>query len=209
MSRLVSCLLVTAIAASVASAKSDEKADQDSPKQAASIYDFVVKDIDGQKVKLSTYKGKVLLIVNVASKCGLTERNYTKLEPLYQKYREQGLEILAFPANNFSGQEPGSNSAIKRFCTTNYEVSYKLFAKVSVKGSRICPLYRFLTEQTEDDVKGEVFWNFQKYLVNRDGTVVSKFHPKTDPDDDEVIAAIESALAKPDNSDKGGKEDGG
>lgn len=208
MSRLVSCFLVSAIAVSVsvASADSDKKADEDSPKKGTSVYDFTVRDIDGQEVKLSSYKGKVLLIVNVASKCGLTDRNYSKLEPLYNKYREQGLRILAFPANNFSGQEPGSNSVIKKFCTTKYELSYDLFAKVSVQGSRICPLYRFLTEQTGSDVKGEVVWNFQKYLVNRDGTVVSKFHPKTDPDDDKLMAAIESALGKSDSAKAGAKK---
>lgn len=159
-----------------------------------SIYDLEVQDIAGKTVNLSQYAGKVLLIVNVASECGLTDRNYTKLQPLYEKYREAGLRILAFPANNFGSQEPGTNEQIKKFCRTKYNVTYDLFAKVSVAGEDICPLYEFLTQDAGEQVAGKVPWNFQKYLVGRDGTVLAVFHPRIDPDDKRVTSKVEEAL---------------
>ncbi len=171
----------------------DENATKDDAKP-TSILDFEVQDIDGKPVALADYKGDVLLIVNVASECGLTQRNYSKLEPLFEKYRGQGFRILAFPANNFGGQEPGSNSQIKQFCTTKHGASYDLFAKVSVKGEDICPLYRYLTEETGKKIAGEVQWNFQKYLVDRRGEVIARFSPKVDPDSKKLIKALEEAL---------------
>ena len=166
-------------------------------KVAKSALDFTVKDIDGRDVELSRYAGQVLLIVNVASECGLTDRNYRKLQPLHEEYHEQGLAILAFPANNFGSQEPGTNEQIKKFCTTRYQAGNDLFAKVSVVGPDKCPLYAYLTEQTDEKVRGKVEWNFQKYLIGRDGKVIAKFGPRTKPTDKKLIAAIERALKAP------------
>lgn len=159
-----------------------------------SVYDFTVQDIDGKEIPLSRFKGKVLLIVNVASKCGLTAGNYAGMTEVHSKYKEKGLEILAFPANNFGGQEPGSNSEIKEFCGDK-GVKFPVFAKVSVKGDDQCPLYRFLTNHPDESIAGEVAWNFQKYLVDRNGKVIAKFGPRTKPTDKELIDAIEVALA--------------
>jgi glutathione peroxidase len=180
-------------------APADEQESKPKPEQKkpAGIYDFTVTTVDGKPVKLGDYAGDVLLIVNVASKCGLTKTNYQGLGPLYAKYKDQGFRVLAFPANNFLGQEPGTNEEIKRFCTTNYDVQYDLFAKVSVKGDDICPLYKFLTEHPDPSIRGEVQWNFQKYVVARDGKVLSKFAPRTPPDDPKLVAAIEEALKSP------------
>jgi glutathione peroxidase len=161
-----------------------------------SLYDFTVKDIDGKEVKLSDYKGKVLLIVNVASECGLTKPTYPQLESLYRKYKDKGLSILAFPANNFGKQEPGSNDQIKAFCTEQMKVTFDLFAKISVMGDDQAPLYQFLTNHEDEKVRGPVVWNFQKYLVGRDGRVWSKFSPRTMPEDSELIDALEKALAQ-------------
>lgn len=166
------------------------------PKPAAtSVYEFKVKDIDGKEVSLSKYKGDVLLVVNVASQCGLTEKSYAGLEAIYKKYKDQGLKILAFPANNFGGQEPGSNSEIKAFCA-QHNVSFDLFDKISVKGADQAPLYGYLTKHPDKAIAGDVQWNFQKYLIGRDGTVLAKFGPKTYPEDKQVTDAIEKALAE-------------
>lgn len=169
----------------------------DHPKGAAarSVYDFTVKDIDGKEVSLAKYKGDVLLIVNVASKCGLTEKSYAGLETIYKKYKDKGFKVLAFPANNFGGQEPGTNSEIKSFCA-QHNVSFDLFDKISVKGDDQAPLYGYLTKHADKAVAGDVEWNFQKYLIGRDGTVLAKFSPKKYPDDKEITDAIEKALAE-------------
>ncbi|RJP31324.1 MAG: glutathione peroxidase [Phycisphaerales bacterium] len=159
-----------------------------------SVLDFTVKDIDGKDVALSKYAGDVLLIVNVATKCGLTQANYTALEPLYQKYKDQGLRILAFPCNDFGGQEPGSHEEIKTFCRVTHHGTYGLFSKVKVKGDEADPLYRFLTRHPDEKVAGEVKWNFQKYLVGRDGKSIEKFDPRVAPDDPRLTEAIEKAL---------------
>ncbi|HUU85714.1 MAG TPA: glutathione peroxidase [Phycisphaerae bacterium] len=192
----VAVFMLCAVPGAVLAQDQKEKPDEQSPK-AKSVHDFTVKKIDGDEVKLDSYAGDVLLIVNVASKCGLTDRNYRKLEPMYQKYREQGLRVLAFPANNFLGQEPGTNKQIKAFCTTKYAATYDLFAKVSVKGQDICPLYKFLTEDTGEGIAGQVSWNFQKYLVGRDGKVLARFGPRVDPDDEKLTESVEKALAQP------------
>jgi len=164
--------------------------------EAASVYDFTVNSIDGKPVPLSSYKGQVLLIINVASECGLTEDQYSALEPLYQKYKDRGFRVLAFPANNFGEQEPGSNQEIKEFCTKKYGATYDLFEKVSVKGDDQCALYKFLTnEQASHGFGGEVQWNFQKYIVDAKGNVVAKFDPRTKPNDAKVVEIIERELA--------------
>ena len=155
---------------------------------------FTVKDIKGGDVNLTDYRGKVILMVNVASKCGLTPQ-YEQLQAIYEKYKDKGLVILGFPANEFGQQEPGSNEEILTFCTTKYNVSFPMFSKIVVKGEGISDLYRFLTgEKTNPGFAGEITWNFTKFLVGKDGKVIARFEPKTRPDDTQVIAAIESAL---------------
>ena len=155
------------------------------------LYSFTMKTIDGNDKKLSDYKGKVLMIVNVASKCGHTPQ-YKGLEALYEKYKDSGFMILGFPANNFLWQEPGTNEEIKTFCSLNYGVTFDMFSKISVKGDDQNPLYTYLTK--ESSVPGEVKWNFQKYLVDRHGNVVDKFSPGTEPTEKEVIDKIEKLV---------------
>lgn len=162
---------------------------------AKSVYDFTVKDIDGKDVSLASFKGKVLLIVNVASKCGLTEGSYAGMKELYGKYKDKGLVVLAFPANNFGGQEPGDNPQIKEFCAAK-GAEFPVMAKVSVKGEDQCPLYQYLTKHPDAKIAGDVQWNFQKYLVGRDGKVIAKFSPKVKPTDAEVVDAVDKALAQ-------------
>jgi len=178
----------------------DKSAESDSadaaPVSGKSIYDFEMTDIDGEKVKLDKYKGDVLIVVNVASQCGLTDRNYKYLEPMYQKYKDQGLRVLAFPANNFGAQEPGSDTDIKKFCTEKYNVTFDLFSKVSVMGDDQCELYKYLTEQTEESIRGPIKWNFQKYLVSRDGKILHKFLPSRDSHQEQLDKAVQEALAK-------------
>lgn len=158
------------------------------------VYDFKVKDIDGNQVDLAKYKGKVLLIVNVASMCGNTPQ-YKDIQALYTKYSSKGLVVLGFPANNFMGQEPGSDKEIKSFCTREYAVTFPMFSKISVKGKDIAPLYTYLTQKSENGVvDAPVTWNFQKFLVGKDGRVISSVSPKTSVNDAEVIKAIEAAL---------------
>lgn len=177
-----------------AQAKPDDK--KGAEVAAKSPLDFKVKDIDGKDVDLSQYKGKVVMIVNVASKCGLTPQ-YEQLEALQKKYGDQGLVILGFPANNFGQQEPGENSQIKQFCTGKYGVTFDMFAKVSVKGDDKCPLYQFLTsEEQNKGFGGDIQWNFTKFIVGRDGQIIQRVEPKTKPDAPEVVKTIESALAK-------------
>jgi glutathione peroxidase len=159
-----------------------------------SIYHFIMKNIDGKDVPLAEYRGKVILVVNVASECGNTPQ-YKDLEALYQKYKEKGLVILGFPANNFGEQEPGTDAEIKKFCTSTYSVTFPMFSKISVKGDDQHPLYRLLTSRdTDPEFAGDVKWNFQKYLISRDGTIIGKFAPKLNPSSEEVTAAIEKAL---------------
>ncbi len=161
---------------------------------AKSVYDFTMKSIDGKPIPLSTYRGKVLLIVNVASRCGYTPQ-YKDLEALYRKYADRGFTILGFPANNFRGQEPGTNAEIKEFCTATYGVTFPMFSKISVKGDDEDPFYRYLTSsEANPSTGGDVLWNFQKYLVGRDGKVLAKFLSKVTPMSPEVTSAIESAL---------------
>jgi glutathione peroxidase len=159
--------------------------------QQSKLYSFVMKTIDGKDKSLSDYSGKVLMIVNVASKCGNTPQ-YKELEEIYDKYKDRGFMILGFPANNFLGQEPGTNEEIKKFCTLNYGVTFDMFSKISVKGNDQNPLYAYLTK--DSTTAGDVTWNFQKYLVDRKGNVVAKFSPRTKPTEKEVVAKIEQLL---------------
>lgn len=161
---------------------------------AKSVHEFTMKDIDGKDVKLSDYSGRVLMLVNTASQCGLTPQ-YKGLQAIYQKYQAQGFTILAFPANNFGGQEPGSNAEIKEFCTMRYKVTFPVFAKISVKGDDQHPMFRFLTsKETNPQFGGDIMWNFNKFLVSKSGEIIARFEPRVDPESPEVAAAIEGAL---------------
>lgn len=165
--------------------------------EAQSVLDFTVKSNDGQDVDLSNYKGDVLLIVNTASQCGYTPQ-YEGLQDLYEKYKDRGLKVLAFPANEFGGQEPGSDAEIRAFCTNRYNVTFPLFSKIVVKGEGQHPLYRFLTsKETNGEFGGEIPWNFTKFLVDREGRVIARFAPKDAPESPQVVSAIEKALEQP------------
>jgi len=193
MSHLISVIVVslTLIAAAVATAQSTKE-----QKATPAAIDFTMKDIDGKDVALSKYQGKVVLMVNVASKCGLTPQ-YAELEALHEKYADKGLVILGFPANEFGQQEPGTNDEIKAFCSEKYSVKFPMFSKVVVKGEGICPLYKFLTgSDTNPKFAGEIKWNFTKFLISRNGEVVNRFEPKVKPSEDDVVKAIEAELAK-------------
>lgn len=179
------------VGGSVQLVSAEEKSDTVSP------LDFRVQTIDGKEVDLAQYRGKAVLIVNVASKCGLTPQ-YEQLQALYAKYKERGLVILGFPANNFMAQEPGTNDEIKTFCKENYGVEFDMFAKISVAGEDIAPLYAFLTsEEKNGQFAGPIKWNFTKFLVNREGKVVARFEPRTKPDAPAVIETIEKTLNEP------------
>jgi len=158
------------------------------------ISTITVKDINGKEVKLSSYKGKVLLIVNVASYCGFTKQ-YSGLEEIYKKYKEKGFEILAFPCNQFGEQEPGSNEEIKNFCSSKFDVTFKLFDKVDVNGKDKSPLYSTLTDN-EVTGKADVKWNFEKFLIDKNGNVVARYLSKVEPTSVELTSAIEKELKK-------------
>ncbi len=164
--------------------------------KAPSVLGHTVKDIDGKPVALTQYQGDVLLIVNTASKCGLTPQ-YEGLEETYQKYKDKGFKVLAFPANQFGGQEPGTNAQIKEFCTGQYHTTFPVFSKIVVKGQGIDPLYRYLTsKETDPEFAGDIAWNFAKFLVNRKGEVIARFAPSETPTSSKVASAIEAALAE-------------
>ena len=158
---------------------------------AATLYDFKVQTIDGEERSLADYRGKTLLVVNTASRCGFTPQ-YESLEALYQSYKARGFEILAFPANDFMGQEPGTNAEIKSFCDTRYHTTFPLFAKITVKGKRMAPLYHWLTR--ESAFPGDIPWNFTKFLVGPDGRVAARFPPRTDPRSKDVTEQLEKLL---------------
>ena len=164
--------------------------------QSKSIYDFTMKSIDGQQVSLKNYSGKVVLLVNVASKCGFTPQ-YAGLEALYEKYKDRGFVIVGIPANNFAQQEPGTDAEIKTFCSNKYNVTFPMMSKVSVKGDDETPLYQFLTDKTTNpQVGGDIKWNFTKFLFDRNGNPVARFEPAVTPDSAQVNAAVEAALGK-------------
>ena len=159
------------------------------------VYDFTLNSIDGQPAPLAAYKGKVVLLVNVASRCGYTPQ-YSALESSYEKYKDRGFVIVGIPANNFGAQEPGSNQEIKTFCSSKYHVTFPMMAKVSVKGDDITPLYQFLTDKSSNPQSGgEIKWNFTKFLIGPDGRVITRFEPEMTPDSPQVTSAIEEALA--------------
>ncbi|HAM71069.1 MAG TPA: glutathione peroxidase [Verrucomicrobiales bacterium] len=160
---------------------------------AASLYDIPLKDIDKKETSLKAYKGKVVLVVNVASKCGLTPQ-YKALEATHQKFKEKGFTVVGFPCNDFGSQEPGSNAEIKTFCSANYKVSFPLFDKLHVKGPEQHPLYAALSGK-ESPFPGDVKWNFGKFLIGKHGEILKRFEPQTTPDDPAVTQAIEAALA--------------
>ena len=165
-------------------------------KKVAPALNFKMKSIDGKEVDLSKYKGKVVLIVNVASKCGNTPQ-YKGLEELYEKYNKEGFVILGVPANNFGKQEPGTNEEISQFCSSKYHVTFPMLAKVSVKGEDKCPLYKYLTsKETNPKFGDEVPWNFEKFLIGRNGEVVDRFHHRVKPESEKVVKAIEAELKK-------------
>lgn len=166
------------------------------PPKEKSMYEFTMKNIDGTDIKLDAYKGKVVMIVNVASKCGLTPQ-YEGLEAMYKKYKDLGFVVLGFPANNFLGQEPGTEKEIKEFCKLKYDVTFPMFSKISVKGTDQNSFYTFLTnKETNPGFDGDITWNFEKFLADKNGNIVARFSPKTLPDDPKVVEAVESALGK-------------
>lgn len=172
-------------------ASSTEEQNQETP----AVLNFTMDNIEGKPVNLADYQGKVILMINVASKCGHTKQ-YAGLEKLYEKYKDQGLVILGFPANNFGGQEPGSDEEIATFCKKNYGVTFPLFSKISVKGDDKAPLYQYLTEEkTNAQSPGEVKWNFEKFLIGKDGQIAGRFVSKVQPDSEELVGAIEKQLA--------------
>jgi glutathione peroxidase len=162
---------------------------------ASSVHEFTLNALNGTPTSLATYKGKVMLIVNVASQCGYTYQ-YEGLQALYLKYKDQGLVVAGFPANNFGGQEPGSDAEIGAFCKSKFGVTFPMFSKISVAGADQAPLYRFLTDKTANPkTGGEIPWNFTKYLVDRNGKVLARFDAPVEPDSKELTSAIEKALA--------------
>lgn len=163
---------------------------------AKSIYEISALDIDGKDINLGKYKGKVLLFVNTASKCGYTPQ-YKGLQAIYNKYKERGFVVLGFPSNDFGGQEPGTEKEIKEFCTFRYKVTFPIFAKITIKGDGKHPLYKYLTsKETNPKFSGEVTWNFNKFLVNRKGKIVGRFSSRETPESKEVINSIEKALER-------------
>ena len=163
---------------------------------ASSLYDFTMPSLNGAPTPLAGFKGKVVLVVNVASQCGYTPQ-YEGLQALYAKYKDQGFVIAGFPANNFGGQEPGTNEEIGAFCRSKYGVTFPMFSKISVKGGDKAPLYQFLTDKSANPkTGGEIQWNFTKFLVNREGKVIQRFEPAVEPQSKELVSAVESTLKK-------------
>jgi glutathione peroxidase len=181
-------LLAGVVAACVASAQGEEKTPP--------ALNFTMKSITGEDVDLAKFKGKVLLVVNVASECGLTDQ-YRPLEALYEKYGDKGFVVLGFPCNQFGKQEPGSDAEIAKFCSTQYNVKFPMFSKIDVNKDGAAPLYKHLTSlDTKPKGKGPIAWNFEKFLIGKSGDVVARFEPRTEPDSKDVLAAIEAELAK-------------
>ncbi|MFN0018925.1 MAG: glutathione peroxidase [Pirellulaceae bacterium] len=189
MSRWTSFLLAGVVAACVSTVDGEEK-------KVPPALNFKVKTITGKEVDLTKYQGKVVLVVNTASACGLTPQ-YEELEALHEKYNKDGLAVLGFPCNQFGKQEPGTELEIAKFCESNYKVKFDMFSKVEVNGDGATGLYKYLTAvDAKPTGKGKISWNFEKFLIGRDGTVVARFKPQTAPDAPEVIEALEAELAK-------------
>jgi glutathione peroxidase len=193
MSQKIAFFLIAGIA--LLSCQSSHAAEKEAKKMSKTL-NFTMKSLDGKDVDLSKYQGKVVMIVNVASKCGLTPQ-YEQLQVLHEKYSKEGLAILGFPCNQFLSQEPGTAEDIKEFCRVKYGVAFDLFAKIEVNGDGACDLYKYLTAlDTKPVGSGKISWNFEKFILNRNGEVVARFAPKTKPDDPEVLKTIEAELAK-------------
>jgi glutathione peroxidase len=189
-------LACSALAVFAAEGSKSKEAAADAGKDVPPVLNFTMDSLDGKPVNLSKYQGKVVLIVNTASKCGNTPQ-YEQLQKLHEKYSEKGLAVIGFPANDFKQQEPGTNEDIAAFCKKNYGVTFDMFSKIVVKGQGQAPLYKFLTsKETNPNFAGDITWNFEKFLVGKNGQVVARFKPKMHPDDPEIIKAIEAELAK-------------
>jgi glutathione peroxidase len=192
----VAVVAAAAVMVSVGCATRAAEGAKEGSKQVAPVLNFKMKSLAGQDVDLSKYQGKVVVMVNVASKCGYTPQ-YEGLQKLHRKYADQGLAILGFPANDFGQQEPGSNEEIAGFCRKNYGVEFDMFSKIAVTGDAKAPLYRFLTaEDTNPGHAGEIKWNFEKFLIGRDGKVVAHFRSAVKPESEEMTKAIEAELKK-------------
>ena len=190
MSKWSTLLLTGVVAAAVSAASAEEK------EKAPAALNFTMKSITGQDVNLADYKGKVLLVVNVASKCGLTPQ-YEALESLHEKYSDKGLAVLGFPSNQFGRQEPGTDAEIAEFCSATYKVKFPMFSKIDVNGEKAAPLYKHLTAtETKPKGKGDISWNFEKFVIGKNGEVVARFAPRTAPDSEEVMKVLEAELAK-------------
>jgi glutathione peroxidase len=191
MTKWSSLLLAGVVAAAVAAA-SNAPAEEKAP----AALNFTMKSITGKEVNLADYKGKVLLVVNVASKCGLTPQ-YEELEALHEKLNDKGLVVMGFPCNQFGKQEPGTDAEIADFCEATYKVKFPMFSKVDVNGEEAAPLYKYLTSlETKPKDKGDITWNFEKFVIGKNGQVVARFAPRTAPDSKEVMSVIEAELAK-------------
>jgi glutathione peroxidase len=187
---------LTAVALLIVVAGPTPSGAEEAEESVPAALDFEVQALDGQDVALQSYLGDVVMIVNVASECGLTLQ-YEQLQALHEEYAEQGLAILAFPCNQFGEQEPGTASEIREFCSTNYGVTFDLFAKVDVNDEGACDLYQHLTSlETKPKGRGKIGWNFEKFVIDRQGQVVGRFEPRTKPDAPEVIKLLEGALAE-------------
>ena len=191
MSKWSSLLLTGVVAAAIAAASSATAEEKAPP-----ALNFTMKSITGKDVNLADYQGKVLLVVNVASKCGLTPQ-YEELEALHEKLSDKGLVVMGFPCNQFGKQEPGTDAQIAEFCEATYKVKFPMFSKVDVNGEEAAPLYKYLTSvDTKPKEKGSISWNFEKFVIGKNGQVVARFAPQTAPDSKEVMAVIEAELAK-------------
>ncbi len=193
---VLTLVLLTAIIGTFRSAPAQESKhykDPASMQHPKNVLDFTMNTIDGQQRPLSAYKGRVLMIINTASECGFTPQ-YSTLEQLYETYKDRGFMVLAFPANNFGAQEPGTNSEIKTFCSTKFHTTFDLFQKISVKGNDQHPLYKYITQ--DSPFKGDIKWNFQKYLVDRSGKIVARYMSAVDPMSNEVRKEVEKLLAE-------------
>jgi glutathione peroxidase len=195
MNKIISHIIYVSIVALFVFLSKTEASNENKGNQMdKNIKQITVKDIDGKSVNLADYKGKVLLIVNVASYCGFTKQ-YAGLEKIYKDYKDKGFEILAFPCNQFGEQEPGTNEEIKNFCSSKFDVSFKLFDKIDVNGKDKSPLYSILTDN-EVTGKADIKWNFEKFLIDKDGNVVERYSSKVEPTGKELISAIEKELNK-------------
>ncbi|WP_159799044.1 glutathione peroxidase [Flavobacterium sp. MK4S-17] len=189
---LLTCGLLLLSCQNQAQNKQENKTQKIKPMAKQTIYQFKVKDLYGNDFDFSTLKGKKIIIVNTASKCGLTPQ-YKDLEAIYKEYKDKGLVIVGFPANNFAGQEPGTNEEIASFCEMNYGVTFPMMEKISVKGNDMSPVYKFLTQKSLNGLQdSEVEWNFQKYLINENGELEKVISPRTLPTDDEIVSWIKS-----------------